>query len=107
MEDHRAKVQETLLSGSLKFSTDYVSKQQVYEAISQWVKDDSHVLLAVIRTGGDEQIAVDFRYDGSDMQGERGLGSKMISFFKEYFLPKLGDKSVVGWDFSSDAIVVK
>ena len=107
MEDHRDKVQETLLSGALKFSTDYVSKQQVYEVINQWVKDDSHVLLAVIRTGGDDQIAVDFRYDGSEMKGEGDLGSQMIRYFKEYFIPKLGQKAIKGWDFSSDSVVIK
>ena len=107
MEDHKSQVQDALISGALKFSTDYTSKQQIYEAVLEWVKTDTHILAAAIRGGGDEQIAVDFRYDASHLGLEKGLGSKLISLAKEFFIPKLGERSLIGWDFSSGAIVVK
>lgn len=97
---------ETIVSGTLKFSTDYVSTFLLYQATLEWINSDKNLISASIRGGGSAQKALDFKYDMKNVKGikaEAALHKIFVPFFKE----KLGGDYIKGWDYSSDTILIK
>jgi hypothetical protein len=114
MEDQKISINEefekatesSLISGNLKFSTDYVSRFQIYQALKKWIEADKAVLSAAIRSGGSSSIAVDFMYrmkDGSEEKSSQILHKVIRPFFKE----ALGCDAMNGWDYANSVIVIK
>lgn len=102
----KAKV-EDLESGSLKFSSDYVSRKQLFEAVSKWAESDVRVLRASIRPGGNSQYALDFSYDTADVPESDKRGATLHKIFKPTFEKLLGGDYMVGWDYGSATYIVK
>ncbi len=98
---------EDLESGSLKFSTDYVSTQLLFEAAEKWITEDPNVQSLSIRIGGAGQLALDFRYDTSNEPDNRKRGATLNKIFKPFFTEYFGDDYMVGWDYSSPTTIVK
>jgi hypothetical protein len=108
MEDFKSKQTHLLLAGCIKFSLDYISRQQVYEFAKEWAAQDSKVIMATMRGGGNDQEAIDFRYDAIELGDGKGLGSRFLDMMREKIKAKFGsDSSLIGWDFANDAIVLK
>lgn len=93
---------EDLHSGSLKFTTSYISKMQLYEAVKTWVNEDPKVISAVVRDSG-EHHAVDFIYDRTDLKYK----SLLHDYFKPYFKSLLGDDFLLAWSLATPVTVVK
>lgn len=98
---------ENLQSGCLKFSSDYVSKAQLYAAATDWVQSDERVKLASIRGGGGGSHALDFRYDVSGLDKDMQKGASLEKIFKKFFKEKLGDDYIKGWDYSIPTVMIK
>lgn len=99
--------QEDLNSGSLKFSVDFVSNFKLFEVATDWLKTDERVKALAIRSGGGNQIALDFRYDTSGLPRGQRRGNTLDKLFKPYFKEKLGGDYMIGWDYGSPTIVIK
>jgi hypothetical protein len=104
MKNFKEDEKQNILSGAIKFSTDYVSKQQIYEAVVKWSEEDSNVKYVALRLGGTDQFAMDFRYELQDGEIKTTEMRKQIV---EYFENNLQSGVVVGWDLSSPTIVIK
>jgi hypothetical protein len=99
---------EDVHAGAIKFSTDYVSKLTLFEAVTKWIEEDKNVLKAVIRGGGGDQIALDFIYDASSIKEDSKKGGRLLdAVLKPVFERLLGADYMRGWDFSGHAVVVK
>lgn len=94
-------------SGSLKFSSDYVSKAHLFEASSKWAKEDQRLIRASIRPGGNDQHALDFLYNTENLPESSKKGSTLHKIFKPAFEKLLGGDYMVGWDYGSPTYVVK
>lgn len=105
--DFKDKRQKDLQSGCLKFSTDYVSTQQLFEAAEKWAESDKNVLALAMRQGGHGQIALDFKYDTTDADDDSKRGRSLDMIFKAFFTEYFGNDYMVGWDFSSPTTIVK
>jgi hypothetical protein len=99
--------QANIDSGSLKFSTDYVSTKQLYDTVCEWVNSDERVHLASIRIGGSGQHAVDFRYNIKGLPEDSIRGNLKDKVFRPFFERSLGGDYLVGWDHSTPTIIVK
>ena len=98
---------QDLQSGCLKFSSDYVSKAQLYVAAVEWAKTDERVLSASIRGGGGNSHALDFRYDVSGLDKDVHKGGSLEKIFKPFFSKQLGADHMKGWDYSIPTVIVK
>ncbi len=101
--------EKNFFSGALKFSSDYVSKAELFDAASRWTAADKNVLRVSIRQGGTDQHALDFMYDLSGLsnsqcpKGSSVLGMVFKPAFKEY----LGGDYMIGWDCGQPTYIVK
>ncbi len=105
MKDFRESKMDNTISGAIKFSLDYASKQQIFAAAQKWIESDPNILMAVMRGGGGDQEAIDFRYKGEDSSD--GFPKSFINGVKDFFSKEVGYDCVVGWDCSSDAYLIK
>ena len=101
-EDSRAQI----ISGCIKFSSEYVSYFDLFKACKKWTETDTNVLTLVIRNGGQNQVAIDFRYDVSKMSEAEKKGTAH-TIFKPTLEKLLGEGTIVGWDYANDAYIVK
>lgn len=99
--------QDELLSGCIKFSTDYVSKAQLYAAAVEWAESDERVKALGIRGGGGGTHALDFRYDASGLDEKTQKGGSLEKIFKKFFSEKLGGDYLKGWDYSIPTVIIK
>lgn len=96
---------QPVISGSLKFPADFYSNFEIYKATRKWVDADDKVLSATVRNSG-QQTAIDFRYDSTELTEEE-ISKILHKNFRVFFEKALGEDAMNGWDYSSDAIVVK
>jgi len=102
--------QKPIFSGVFRFSSDYITKFQLFQAVSKLVEKDKRFLYASIRSGGSGTFALDFRYDLSDSPYENDPAGKSVEkLFKPMFRKALGLEGEVfhSWDYSSPIIVIK
>ena len=97
---------DSLLSGSLRFSTQYVSYFQLYKAVTEWIKEDKNVVAAAIRGGGHGLMVLDFRYDLSEMSMDEQKAI-LHTVLKPVFKEKLGGDFMPSWDYSTSTNIVK
>lgn len=105
-EQYEKALQPTLVSGCFKFSLDYVSKLQVFEAVQKWCEKDKNVLSASLRAGGSDSVAVDFRYQISG-DAEEKSSQLLHKVIKPFFITALGDDYFAGWDYANSTLIVK
>lgn len=97
---------DTLFSGCLKFSTEFISTFDLYKAALAWAESDKRVKALSIRGGGSNQNALDFRFDmegatEKELRGET-LRKVFFPFFEEYF----EEGCIEGWDYSNGTVTV-
>lgn len=98
---------EDIYSGCVKFSSDFVSRFQLYQAAQEWANSDDRVKALAIRGGGNSSHALDFRYDVSGMGDDVKKGKILEKVFKPFFTEKLGSDYMKGWDFSYPTTLIK
>lgn len=91
---------EKYFSGSVKISTDYVSKFKLVDACFKIAEKHPEFLQLRVRAGGGGDLAIDFLMEGENMDS----GFKHIQkVLKEY----LGDDYMNGYDMARGVVVIK
>jgi hypothetical protein len=91
---------EEYFSGSVKISTDYVSKFKLVDACFKIAEKHPEFLQLRVRAGGGGDLAIDFLMEGEDMDS----GLKHIKNVLQEFL---GDDYIKGYDMARGVVVIK
>lgn len=93
-------------SGTIKFSTDYISKIQLVEACKKIADKNSAFIQLKVRTGGGSDIAVDLLFD-SALLPEQELRGAGVNYLREIFTQYLGGDYLKSYDLGNMTVVVK
>lgn len=99
-------LKKPVISGSLKFTTQYCSQYDVYVAALNWVKSTNAVIYAAVGSGGEDLISIDFRYDES-ISAQKPPKSFMYDLAKPFFEKELGGDYMKAWSVDRMATVIK
>lgn len=99
--------QEYIESGCIKFEQDFVSTFEIYKAAKKFAKEDKNVLAASVRKGGQNQIALDFKYDTKNIHDKKRRGNLLEEVFKPFFKEAFGEDYITGWDYSNKTTIIK
>lgn len=91
---------EEYFSGSVKISTDYVSKFKLVDACFKIAEKHPEFLQLRVRVGGGGDLAIDFLMEWKD---EKSGFKHIQQILKEY----LGDDYIKGYDMARGVVIIK
>lgn len=104
-EAFNASIKKGVVTGCLSFPNQFCSQIQIYSAAKQWEHDSKGLIYASVRTGNDDFISLDFRFDENVEHKE--YHSILYDYLKPLFKEKLGDDYIKAWSISRESLIVK
>ncbi len=95
-----------LITGTFKFSTEFISIFDLYSASKKLVEDDRFEMLS-IRASGQNLLAMDIRFNPKDLKPENAYHIFTHDIFKPFFEKELGGDYITWWELHDSAYVIK
>ena len=96
-----------LITGTFKFSTEFISIFDLYSASEKFVKENKELEALSLRPSGQNLLAMDIRYNPKNYKPEEAYHIFTHEIFKSFFEKELGGDYVIWWELHDTAYVVK
>lgn len=96
-----------LITGTFKFSTEFVSIFDLYSAAEKFSEENREVEMLSIRSSGQNMLAVDIRFNPKDYPKESAYHTFTHEIFKPFFEEELGGDYVDWWELHDTAYIIK
>lgn len=96
-----------LITGTFKFSTEFISTFDLYSAAEKFVQGNKEVEMLSLRPSGQNLLAIDIRYDPIKYDPENAYHIFTHEIVKPFFEKELGGDYVTWWELHDTAYVVK
>lgn len=96
-----------LITGTFKFSTEFISTFDLYSAAEKFVKENEEIEILSLRPSGQNLLAMDIRYNPKKYKPEEAYHIFTHEVFKPFFEKELDGDYVTWWELHDTAYVVK
>lgn len=101
-----SKARKFLITGTFKFSTEFISTFDLYKAAEKFAKDERVEMLS-IRASGQNNLALDIRFNPGELELDSGYHVFTYEIFKPFFEKELGGDYSTWWELHDTAYVVR